>query len=332
MSGIRRFALFLLFCVGAAGLGYLLWAVQSGTLLSLLTSDSQGAGAPVRAEGPPARSASAGASGMKPLRLAVFYPGPIDPARVRDPAYVRHFAEIVRHFDLVAVHGFRGPGRGPFLPLLEAVSTGERSYQSLVFVPPRGPEVRQFPIVFYDPETLLVDKTRAGPIEDPNRLFRWTPIVISCAAKKPDLSEAFTFTAVIARVDPLRIPNELALLADLMRVVLYQHAPEDDVLLLAHLEATEDAVAEAFPEYLAAVTGVPNSAAGTRLASNILFHPMATCEFTGRSGVLSVDEILQGADRRVLEPLHFLPVWAEFLPIETPFDRFTTAIFDISVF
>lgn len=332
MAGLRRFAVFVILCLAGTGIGYLLWALHSGAWMSLLSWTRVGSRAETVSESPAAAPLTPVAGSGSSLRLAVFYPGPIDPSRAADPEYARQFARIVHQFDLVAVHGFRGPGRSPFLPLLEAVCGDNRPYQHLAPVPVRDQTVRQFAVVFFNADKLIVDRTRSGPVEDPNRVFRWTPLVVSCAAREPALSEAFTFTAVIARVDPLRISAELDLLADLLRTVLYQHAPEDDIVLLAHLEADEETVARAFPEYVPAVTGIPNSASGGRLASNILFHPAATCEFTGRAGVLTVDDLFRSDGRRALEPLYFLPVWAEFSPRETPLDRLTASLLDIGAF
>ncbi|MCS7237522.1 MAG: hypothetical protein NZ899_04545 [Thermoguttaceae bacterium] len=331
MVALRRFVLFCLLCLMAGLAGYGFWAIQSGAILALWQGATDQAPQPAPASAGQTRPASA-PEAIPPLRIAVMFPGPTDPLRAREAAFSEMLIQLTRRFDLLAVHGFRGPGRGPFLPLLEAVGAADKEVNYLAYVPVRESTVRQFPVIFYRADRLVLDRKRSGPVDDTAKVFRWTPVVVSFAARQPPLANAFTFTAVVARVDPLRVHEELGLLAELLRTVAYQQAPEDDILLLAHLEADEDTVGRSLPDYVPAVTGIPNSAGGTRLASNILFHPVATCEFTGRSGVLTLDEILPPGSGTSPPNVHFLPVWAEFTATESPADRWTKSFSRLSAF
>lgn len=322
MGAFRRLLVLIAICAGGALAGYLVWAVQSGAVLSVLSSSARAGKQDVPHANPDPESPPPAGGGAR-LRLAVFYPGPVDPVQASQPIFVQMMSELIRGFDLVAVHGFRAPGRGPFASFVESVTSAAPNVHCLVYAPIREPAVRQFPMVFYNSRRLLLDRRRSGPVEDRERVFRWTPLVLSFAAAEAELSRAFTFTAIVARVDPLRVEQELTLLAELARTVAYQHAPEDDILILAHLEADEETVHRCFPNYVATVTGVPNSAGGTRLATNILCDPVATCEFTGRSGVVSLEELIGPSNRGAWPAVHFLPVWAEFTPTESPLDRLT---------
>ena len=310
MNTIQRLGILLLLVTLAAGGSYGLWFLYNwGSFLSQGDSSSQPKPGemPVKKATPVSDSVGSG----KVIRVATFYPGPIEAPRLQDPHFARILRTAISQCDVIAVHGFRGPGRGPFLPFFDSLRN-DRPLRYLVSEPFRDHTIRQFSVVFYDESKVILDRRRSGPVEDPSRVFRWRPLVASFAAAEVPLEQAFTFTVVAARVDPLRVSYELEMLSALLRTVASQHAPEDDILLLAHLEADEETLLRTFHPFVPAVTGVPNSARGTRLASNILLDPRVTCEFTGQSGIISWDGLLGQSGEIPPADILFLPVWAEF--------------------
>jgi hypothetical protein len=310
MKTLQRLGILLLLVTLAAGGSYVLWVLTTWGPFFLVGQSTTEAKPGEIAGKKTAPSHDSPDSG-KVIRVATFYPGPIEGPRLQDPSFVKVLQAVIRQCDVIAVHGFRGAGRGPFMPFFDSLRK-DRSIRYLVSEPLRDHTVRQFSVIFYDESKVILDRRRSGPVEDPARVFRWRPLVASFAAAEVPLEQAFTFTVVAARVDPLRVSHELEMLSALLRTVASQHAPEDDILLLAHLEADEETVLQTFRPFIPAVSGVPNSARGTRLASNILFDPRATCEFTGQSGVVSWDVLLGQAAEVAPPDVLFLPVWAEF--------------------
>lgn len=323
MANLRRLLTLGVLSLLAAGGGYLFWLVQSGAVVDQLWQVPRKESSQ-HVQDVPVTMPTAAAGDLRPLRIGVFYPGAIEPRRLDDPNFAKILTTAIHQCDLMVVHGFRGPGRAPFLPFFESLREEGRPYRYLVPVPFRDMSVRQFCVLFYDESTLIMDRRRSGPIEDPARAFRWTPLVASFAGAGVPLEQTFTFTVVAARVDPLRVSEELELLSALLKTVAYQQGPEDDILLLAHLEVDEDTVLRFFRDRVPAVVGIPNSSRGTRLLTNILLDPRGTTEFTGRSGVIAYETLLGDKQAPSSTEILFLPVWAEFSRFEaTPAESFT---------
>jgi hypothetical protein len=310
MNTLQRLGVLLGLIILAAGGSYGLWLLTTWGPL-LVGGEGTTEAKPGELSGQKATLISDSACPNQTIRLATFYPGPIEGPRVQDPVFAQVLQAAIRQCDVIAVHGFRGPGRAPFVPFFDSLAK-DRPIRYFASESLRDRTIRQFSVIFYDESKVILDRRRSGPVEDPARVFRWRPLVASFAAAGVPLQQAFTFTVVAAWVDPLRICSELEMLSALLRTVASQHAPEDDIVLLAHLEADEEALLQTLRPYIPAISGVPNSARGTRLASNILLDPRVTCEFTGQSGVISWEPLF-GRDSEGSPPdLLFFPVWAEF--------------------
>jgi hypothetical protein len=61
-----------------------------------------------------------------------------------------------------------------------------------------------------------------------------------------------------------------------------------------------------------AISGVPTNVRGTKLYDNIVYHSLATGEFTGRAGVFDFLREFNLNQDEALEISDHLPVWAEF--------------------
>ncbi len=257
-------------------------------------------------------------SEKRTIRLATFYPGPLEVARLQDETFRDQMVRIIREFDLVAVHGVRSRSLAPVLSLVEQINARGSYYDFAAAVGPVEDSVVQFSVLFFDQQSLVIDRSTVRKVEDPHGLFRWKPWVASLMTRGVTPAEAFTFTVICAQVDPMRTAQELELLAVVFRAAKNDGRNEDDTLLLAHLAADElqwqslKQLARIVPVF----SGVPTASRAARCVDNILLDRIATREFTGRAGVLDLGRFLQLPPLEAAERFAFFPAWAEFSVFE----------------
>ena len=159
-----------------------------------------------------------------------------------------------------------------------------------------------------------IDRGTVHLVGDPAGRFRHKPLVAAFRARGPAEAEAFTFTLIDVQVDPARAAAELDLLAAVYRAVRDDGRNEDDIILLGDLEADPEHLGQLgrVPDLVAAVSNIPTTTRGGRLADNILFDRLATVEFTGRAGVFDLMRECDVSLAAALEISEHLPVWAEF--------------------
>jgi deoxyribonuclease-1-like protein len=252
------------------------------------------------------------------LRIATFNLDGLDEAKLARPQMTDALVRIIPRFDVVALQGIRSKNRGVLVRLVEQVNALGKYYDFATCPTLDGDPGESYNAMLLDLTTVEVDRSTVHSVEDPARRFRVKPLVGSFRVRGPPEKEAFTFTLVNVLVDPDHAAAELDLLADVFRAVRDSNPAEDDIIMLGDLEADPEHLGKLchVPYLTAAVTTVPTTTRGTRLADNILFDRLATAEYTGRSGVLDLIRELDLSPQAALEISEHLPVWAEFSSYE----------------
>lgn len=246
------------------------------------------------------RSASAGPS-RSTIRVATFNLARLDETKLAN----RQVSDVLDG---------QARNRGVLLRLVEQINATGRRYQ---FAAERNALDQSSAFVF-DQDTIDVDPSTVGPVEDPDGRFRHRPLVALFRVHGPDPAEAFTFKLVNIHIDPKRAAAELGLLDEVYRAVRDDGANEDDVILLGDFGADTDRM-DQFGEILdvtTSITGTPTTVQGIGPVDNILFDRRATTEFTGRAEVVDLMREFDLTLQAALEVSDHLPVWAEFGSIE----------------
>ena len=110
------------------------------------------------------------------------------------------------------------------------------------------------------------------------------------------------------------MPEEVAALADVFRVMQQARPDEDDVILLGDLNANESQLGPLaqIPGISWAIRGAMTNTRQNKMYDNLLFHSQATSEFTGRWGVYDLEGAYGLTRDQALKVSDHLPVWAEF--------------------
>jgi hypothetical protein len=248
------------------------------------------------------------------IRIASFGLDRFDAAKLGRPAVTKSLYDLLRRFDVTALQGITTPRDDLMSQVVEQLNSGGRHFD-YVIGPRLGREAIQEQLAYvFDSASVEVDRSTMYTVEDPGRLLKRDPLVVTFRVRGPDPREAFTFTLVNAHVDPPAATRELDALAEVYRAVRNSGLGEDDVILLGDLSADDRhlELLGKLPNMTAALAAVPTTANGTRMLDNILFNREATVEFTGRSGVVDLQQEFNLTMPQALDISTHLPIWAEF--------------------
>lgn len=256
--------------------------------------------------------------GLKAIRVATFNCGPLDRNKIGRSAVVRHLAEVIRRFDLVALQDIQARNSSILVQLLQHVGADGRSYSYAAPPDVDRDKVHTFSAFVFDRATIQFDPSTVKTVQDPGGYFARPPLVASFRARGPDPSRAFTFTLVNVHLDAERAAEELELLGEVFRAVRADGRNEDDVILLGDLEADDRHLGPLgqMPNITPLIFSTPTTSRGTQMADNILIDFRATKEFTGRCGVSDLMRELNLSAQEVSDMTAHLPVWAEFSVVE----------------
>jgi deoxyribonuclease-1-like protein len=256
------------------------------------------------------------------VRVATFNLDGLDDNRLANPKVCEGLVRILSRFDVVALQNVNTGNGGVLMRLKDRINATGRSYD-LVTRPARdagkGVQADASDNAFlFDATTVEVDHSTVYSIEAPPGTFHVQPLAAEFRVRGPAPKEAFTFTLVSVLADPPGGPQDMDVLVQVFRTARSNSHGEDDIIMLGDLEADPehfDRLGEV-PGMTAAISGVPTTTRGTRLADNILFDRRATVEYSGRSGVLDTVRDLDLTPQEALEISSHLPVWAEFSSYE----------------
>jgi endonuclease/exonuclease/phosphatase family metal-dependent hydrolase len=226
--------------------------------------------------------------------------------------------DVARRFDVVAIQEVRAREDDILPRFVRQINAGGRKYDFLI-----GPRLgrtqskEQYAFV-YDTATIETDRTALYTVMDPRDLLHREPLVGSFRVRGPPPGEAFTFTLVNLHTDPDEVSQEVDALAQVERAVRADGRGEDDVILLGDFNADERGFGALglTPNITWVISGVPTNTLGNHTYDNILFHRIATGEFTGMSGVVDLMRDYRLTLDQAREVSDHLPIWAEFSALE----------------
>lgn len=255
-----------------------------------------------------------GAAGGGTIRIASFNIQVFGESKLAKPNVMRVLADVIRHFDVVAVQEVRATTQDVLPRFLQMINAGGASYDYVL-----GPRLgrtsskEQYAFIFNRATIELVPGSMYT-VDDPDDRLHREPMVAGFTVRGPPPAQAFTFTLIDIHTDPDEVKSEMNALDDVFRAVQNDGRREDDVIMLGDLNTDDAHLGEVgqMPYIFAAISKTPSNTRGNKLYDNIIFDRRATTEFTGRSGVMNLINDYQLSMQDALEVSDHFPVWAEF--------------------
>ena len=270
-------------------------------------------------------TAAAGAKGavQKPgdvIRIASYNIQVFGESKLAKSQVVDTLVKVVRHFDIVAIQEVRAK-EDTILPRFVAAINADGSRYDFVIGPRLGRTVstEQYAYVF-DTNRIEVDRSSVGTMSDPNDLLHREPLVARFRTRAYSASAPFSFWMVNSHTDPDEAKAEVDVLAGAFQAMLTARPDEDDVILVGDLNVSELQLGQLgqVPGIIYVVAGTPTNTKRTKTYDNILFSRFTTTEYTGRWGVVDIQNALGLTMDQALEVSDHFPVWAEFRIWESP--------------
>ena len=270
-------------------------------------------------------TAAAGANGavQKPgdvIRIASYNIQVFGESKLAKSQVVDTLVKVVRHFDIVAIQEVRAK-EDTILPRFVAAINADCSRYDFVIGPRLGRTVstEQYAYVF-DTNRIEVDRSSVGTMSDPNDLLHREPLVARFRTRAYSASAPFSFWMVNSHTDPDEAKAEVDVLAGAFQAMLTARPDEDDVILVGDLNVSELQLGQLgqVPGIIYVVAGTPTNTKRTKTYDNILFSRFTTTEYTGRWGVVDIQNALGLTMDQALEVSDHFPVWAEFRIWESP--------------
>lgn len=232
-------------------------------------------------------------------------------------------AQVVRHFDIVAIQEVRAKSDDILPRFVSAINADGSRYDYLIG-PRLGRSVSTEQYAFvYDTNRVEHDPASVGTMHDPNDLLHREPMVARFRPRTSAPDRAFSFWLVNTHTDPDEVGQEVDALADVFQAMQSASPYEDDVILLGDLNASETQLGRLgqLPGIAYVVRNAMTNTRQTKAYDNIIFDGPATNEYTGRWGVVDIERIFGLTRDQALEVSDHLPVWAEFQIWEAPSTR-----------
>ncbi|XZE19788.1 endonuclease/exonuclease/phosphatase family protein [Pirellulaceae bacterium SH449] len=243
-------------------------------------------------------------------------------SKMSKPGIPEQLAEIIRQFDIVAIQEIRDRSNKSLPALMEYVNRNGAKYDYIIS-PPLGRTVskEQYAYVF-NTETIVSSNEFSYLVEDTQDLLHREPLVARFVTRVPTGFQPFRFTLINIHSDPDEALEESEVMSAVFKSIQnfeYANAGEDDVILLGDLNIEPRNF-----QSLARVPGLiwlfnePTNTRRTRIWDNILLDRDLTNEFTGRFGVLDMEQMFRISRDEALAISDHLPIWAEFYVTEMP--------------
>lgn len=280
----------------------------SGRLVSQATSN--------RVPGLPVRNAQT-------ILIASFNIQVFGTSKMSKPGIPEHLAEVIRQFDVVAIQEIRDRS-GSSLPLLLEYINSNGSKYDYIISPPLGRTAskEQYAFVF-NTETIVSATEFSYLVEDSKDLLHREPLVARFVCKVTQGYQPFRFTLVNFHSDPDEAAEEIQVLSSVLKSIKnfeFANGGEDDVILMGDMNVEPRNFGS-----LAEVPGLvwlinePTNTRRTKIWDNILIDRELTNEFTGRAGVMDLEQLFRITRDETLAISDHLPIWSEYYAVEIPY-------------
>ena len=270
----------------------------------------------------PAASPQAPAGG-KPtdaITIASFNIQVFGESKISKPHVVDVLARVVRNFDVVAIQEVRAKSDSVIPQFVSAINADGSRYQ-FVIGPRLGRTVSKEQYTFiYDSNRIEVDPSSVGTSPNPGDRLHRPPLHARFRVRANPPESGFSFWLVDTHTDPDEVATEVNALAEVFQEMKALRPDEDDVILLGDLNAgpPQFGKIKQIPGVGWAVSGVTTNTRRSKTYDNLIFDQRTTTEYTGRWGVLDLQNTFGLSLDKALEVSDHNPVWAAFRPLENP--------------
>lgn len=266
---------------------------------------------------PPA-SAAAGGKPTDAITIASFNIQVFGESKIAKHDVVDVLTRVVRNFDIVAVQEVRAKSDSVIPQFLSAINADGSRYQ-FVIGPRLGRTVSKEQYTFiYDSTRIEIDPSSVGTSPNPGDRLHRPPLHARFRVRANPPEAGFSFWLVDTHTDPDEVSAEVNALADVFMEMKALRPDEDDVILLGDLNAGPPQFGKIrqIPGVGWAVSGVTTNTRRSKTYDNIIFDQRATTEYTGRWGVLDLQNTFGLTLDKALAVSDHNPVWAAFRPWE----------------
>jgi deoxyribonuclease-1-like protein len=240
-------------------------------------------------------------------------------SKLAKPQVVDVLTRVVRRFDIVAVQEVRAKSDSIVPTFVNAINADGSRYQ-YVIGPRLGRTVSKEQYTFiYDSTRIEIDPSSVATLPNPGDKLHRPPLRARFRVRTNPPEAGFSFWLVNIHTDPDEVPQEVDALADAFVSMRSVIPDEDDVILLGDLNAGPPQFGriKQIPGIGWAVSGTTTNTRRSKTYDNLIFDRTATTEYTGRWGVLDLQETFGLPLDKALEVSDHNPVWAAFSPWET---------------
>ena len=240
-------------------------------------------------------------------------------AKLAKPQVVDVLTRVVRQFDVVAVQEVRAKSDSVVPTFVAAINADGSRYQYVV-----GPRLgrtsskEQYTFI-YDSSRIEIDPSSVATLPNPGDKLHRPPLRARFRVRANPREAGFSFWLVDIHTDPDEVPQEVDALADAFVSMRSLIPDEDDVILLGDLNAGPPQFGriKQIPGSGWAVSGTTTNTRRSKTYDNLIFDRTVTAEYTGRWGVLDLQQEFGLPLDKALEVSDHNPVWAAFSPWET---------------
>jgi len=250
----------------------------------------------------------------KTIRIASFNIQIFGDKKASKPYVMNELAKIVRSFDVVAIQEIRSKNQYLIPNFVKQINQPGRRFSHVIGERLGYTNVKEQYAYIFDTERIDIDYQSVYTVGDPDGMLHRPPYVATFRTRGVDPDNAFTFTLVNTHTDPDEVPEELAALAEVYRVVRRSGRGEDDIILLGDLNTDDRNMGRLgqLPSISPLISGVWTNTRQTQLYDNLVIHRPSTTEYTGRSGVYNIEREHKLSREQALQVSDHFPVWAEF--------------------
>jgi endonuclease/exonuclease/phosphatase family metal-dependent hydrolase len=263
------------------------------------------------------------------IRVATFNIQRFGDKKSQQREVMESLAHLIAQFDVVAIQEVQSAEMTPIRVLVDILRASGGRYSATVSER-LGRDTYKESYAFVWDETRVRMTQEAYVVQDPNERMPREPMVASFEARSgtPDGRHPFRFTLINVHTSPAlvaesAIENELNVLDDVfvrVREYDYQTTGEEDCIMLGDLNVDANNLRE-----LGQIPGVqtiaPNLKTNTRRTKtydHILIDRNFTREFTGRYGLIDLQQYFGIDEEQALTISDHMPLWAEFSAYESP--------------
>ncbi len=280
------------------------------------------ASAPAAVPPQPLASPQPATVGGKPsdsITIATFNIQVFGESKISKPQVVDVLAKVVRRFDIVAVQEVRAKSDSVIPQFLSAINADGSRYQ-FVIGPRLGRTVSKEQYTFiYDSTRIEIDPSSVGTSPNPGDRLHRPPMHARFRVRANPPESGFSFWLVDTHTDPDEVALEVNALAEVFQEMKALRPDEDDVILLGDFNAgpPQFGKIKQIPGIGWAVSGVTTNTRRSKTYDNLIFDQRTTTEYTGKWGVLDLQNTFGLSIDKALEVSDHNPVWASFRPRET---------------